>query len=450
LYNYFGDTVSSSSLTGIREALVLFMLGCTQVYPCRVTDGTDAAATTNLMDTEGTPAEAAVATGAYTGTKGNQVSINVRASAAGVAGTNDITVTLGSQSDNYYNVSVDPTVTNNLFTQSANSQICVFTAPGTAPAAYPGLALGTFTLTGGVDGITTVTGTTYIGTVSGTTGAKTGLQAMSVLPNGATLNHVFLAGQSDAPTMTSLFSWASTHNVQAHASIPKATLTSALAAITQGINNQFASYAYVWQTVTDPFTGATVWTSPAAWEAGKAASGNAWDSIANNPLQGSTGMEFYLSPADDFATVQAARVNAIANIPAGGYGFTTEFNLSTNNAENQISDTAMQMYIAAGELAALSWAGGKLMNTSWMSDVLIALSSFLDPLVRKGIVGDVLGVQPPYSLIGDTTNNSSTNLSQGIFNVSQVVLLIPHNRKLIITGQISRTGSTLTISGAAA
>lgn len=314
------------------------------------------------------------------------------------------------------------------------------------------LAAGAFTLSGGTDGIADVLPVSYVGTIDATTGKKSGLQALASLPGGTSLDGVWLAGQSDATAAAQAYTWGAAHNVFVHASIPKGTPSSALLAITVPagvpINNQWGQYMYNWQQVTDPFTAQLVWVSPAAFAAGFQGANLPWNSQENVTIQGSQGAEWNFSPADDYPQIQAAQINAIGPIPAGGMGFVTEFNLSTNNGENLITDTLTQSYIAQQEVAALGWANGRRMNTAYMRRVTQSISAILDPLVADEVVGDALGLQVPYLIVCNTSNNTEQNLAQGVLNISQTVLLIPHNRKIIISAQTGRTVTTVTVQSA--
>lgn len=324
--------------------------------------------------------------------------------------------------------------------------------PTTNTATYAvsdALQTGTYTLSGGTDGVANITAADYYGVVT-STGQKTGLQAFANLgPGNGRLSGVFLAGQSDATTMLEAFNWGQAHNIFVHGSVPKGTPISSYASLTNPaggpINNQFGAYHGNWQQVTDPFTGQLVWVSPASFAAAMQGSRQAWNSIANVQIQGSMGCELNLSPEDDYTNIQYARVNVIGPIPAGGIGFATQLNLSLNQAENLITDTLTQVYIAYGELAALGWAVERRMTSAFMRRVTQSISAFLDSLVAQEVVGDVLGQQQPYLVVCDSTNNTDDNIQQGILNISQTILLIPHARKLLITSQVGRTGTTVTV-----
>ena len=283
------------------------------------------------------------------------------------------------------------------------------------------LTAGTYTLANGTNG-SNVTPAGYIGTSTGT--GRTGVQSLAAMPTGAELAAFWLAGQGDATANGEASTWGASHNAVALPAIAAGVAPSGVATVATALGTAGApawtAPAYNWQTVTDPYTGTQRQVSPAAFLGGLLAGLMPWQSPANRPVTGSLGGQYAISKSDDAPVLQAADVNGIGPIAAGGQGFMSGVLLSGDD----ISLALMQAFVGTQTESALGWAVDRLITASYETQVAESLKMRWDALQKAGAIA-------AYSVTCDSTNNTDQTMADNQAIVDQVISLNYRARKIV-------------------
>lgn len=189
----------------------------------RIGDGTQAAASITMLDS-GASIIGFTATAKYTGSEGNQIKVTVDVGSGSTSGTPTVkcTVVKGRFTPEVYDnipgaanalwVNICNAVNNGSNFTAGPSKFAVLTAgPSTLAPTLPT----TVTLTGGVDGVTTLTKALLLGT-DGSGGSRLGMYAL----RGTKLDTVVLCGLTDATSWSTMLAFAKEELCLAIGSMP--------------------------------------------------------------------------------------------------------------------------------------------------------------------------------------------------------------------------------------
>lgn len=418
----------------------------------RVTDGTDVAASANLMDTAATPVMGAKLTAYYTGTMGNSIS------AVLAAGTQASTYKLSLQMSGYAPEVFDniggtgATFWSNLVNAVNNGQgilrgpstLCIATV-GTSTAA-PNLT--TYTLSGGTDGSGSVTDTTVVGT-DGTT--RTGMYALR--SSGAQVG--LLVDNSTPSTWSGILSFGLSEGIY----FPVANAAGTSVA-TSGSNLSGAGadgYALkvmvgdwcYWQ---DNFNNTLRLLSPATFAAAWIAGHAPQESSLNKPLFGivATQRNQQNLPYSDAEIGQCvtSRLDVITNPCPGGqyFGCRTGQNASSNPSTNGDNYTRMTDYVGLTLAASFGWVVGKLQTTDLRRTAKSSTETFLANLQSQGQIGDVNNPgKPAYQVTLDASNNPAPRVALGYMQMDVKVVYLSIVKVFLVNLE---GGQTVTITHA--
>ena len=396
-----------------------FQVGAYNQRIVRVTDGTDVAATANLMDVAATPAIGATLTGIYTGTVGNTITAAVTAGTK--QGTFKLTVTLPGYTPEVFDniagsgaalwTALAAAVNNGQSGTRGPSQLVV--ASVGAGTAAPNTTA-TYTLAGGTDGATTITDTVLVGT-DGTT--RTGMYALR--GTGASVLNLVDATDSTLWSAINAFALAEGmyHVGQGPAGASYSTVSTSLN--TAGVDS-YASKIMVgdWEYWQDTVNGQKRMMAPATFMAAKIASQAPHLSTLNKAIAGIIGTQRVLQnqpySGAEIAAIVGARLDLITNPSPGGnyYAGQTGRNVSSNPAVNGDNYTRMTNYIAFTLAAAFGWVIGELQTVDLRRTAKASMDNFLSNLEQQGMIGDVNG-GPAFSVQIDANNNPDSRVALG-------------------------------------
>jgi uncharacterized protein len=417
-----GDTFGSVTFRKYDLATALEIssqIGANNVMAVRVTDGTDVAASGNLLD--GSSATGATLTAIYTGIIGNTLSAVVAAGTA--ASSKKVTINrVGYVSEIFDNITgsgatlwanIVAAINNGQTGIRGPSQLVVATI-GSSTAAPANSAV---TLSGGTDGVSGVTDTSVVGTDGVSASSRTGMYALR--GSGAQV-----ADLIDVTTYTqwpNIAAFADSEGmyipVTGSAGQSYSTVSTNLA--TAGVDDpsikvMVGDWVY-WQ---DNVNGILRLMSPATFAAAELANLSPEQSTLNKQIPAVVGTQrSYQSQPYSFSEIGAvanARLDAIANPCPGGsyYGCNTGRNSSSDPTRNGDNYTRLTNFIAATLAASFGFVIGQLQTKNLRLQVAASMRSFLQVLVDQGMIGDVNG-GPAYSVQIDAKNNPSSRVALG-------------------------------------
>ena len=398
------------------------MVGANNIRAVRVTDGTDAAASASNVDTAGSPVTGAILTAFYTGIVGNTLSA---------------AITAGTQANTYKLTINRPTYTSEVFDNIAGSgatfwnnlvsavnsgqtgfrgpsQLCVATRSTSTGTPNTSAAVA---LTGGTDGVSSVTDSTLVGTDGVTASARAGMYALrnSVAQ---VLNLIDLTTGGQWSTITTFANSEGMYPVtQGPAGASYATVSTSLNSA--GVDDPslkvlVGDWAY-WQ---DNVNGITRLMAPATFVAAEIAALSPQLSPLNKSLPGIIGTQRTsqnqpYSSAEIGATA-TSRLDVVTNPCPGGnfYGCRTGRNASSDATRNGDNYTRMINFLALTIAASFGWVIGQPQTTGLRQKAVAATDSFLSNLELQGMIGDVNG-GPAFSVQCDAKNNPDSQVALG-------------------------------------
>ncbi|ADE12137.1 phage tail protein [Sideroxydans lithotrophicus] len=396
-----------------------FQVGAYNQRVVRVTDGTDSAATVNLMDTNATPAIGASVAGIYTGTVGNTITAGITAGTK--QSTFKLTVTLpGYAPEVFDNIAgTGATFWQNLVSAVNNGQSgtrgpsqLVVASIGVGTAA-PNVVT-TYTLASGTDGTTTLTDSVLVGT-DGT--ARTGMYAL----RGTGAQVLNLVDVTDQTQWTAINTFVLGEGMyyfgQGPAGASYSTVGTSLN--TAGVDSYGCKILVGdWEYWQDNVNGQSRMMAPATFAAARCASQGPHLSTLNKPIAGITGTQRVNANQPysnaDIAGVVAARLDLISNPCPGGnyYGAQTGRNSSSNSATNGDNYTRMTNYLGMTLAQSFGWVVGALQTTDLRKTAKGSMDAFLSNLEQAGMIGDVNG-GPAFAVQIDANNNPSNRVALG-------------------------------------
>lgn len=405
----------------------------------RVTDGTEAAGTANLMDTAGTPAIGATLTAFYTGTLGNSIVASIVAGSA--ANTFKLTIALPNQVPEVFdNIGGSAGVfwtnlvaaVNNGNAARGPSQL-VTAAAGVGTAA-PNVT-NTYTLSGGTDGATTITGSTLIGQ---DTVPRKGMYAL----RGTSASIAVLADDDDSTTWTNQVSYGLSEGTYMIMVGPagQSVAAAVTAKNTAGIDSYAAKLLLGdWVYFNDTVNNVRRLISPQGYAAGRLANLSPEQSSLNKQLFGIVGTQKsalnQVYSSAELQTLAGAGIDLIANPSPGGNYFAVRIghNTSSNAVINGDNYTRMTNYIAATLNAGMGIYIGQLQSPDERQRARTTIQTFLQNLQDQGLIGDVNAPgKPAYSVVLDATNNPISRVALGYQQADVKVVYLSIVEKFII------------------
>jgi hypothetical protein len=416
----------------------------------RVTDGTDAAASTAIGLVNGS--FALMLSALYSGSLGNSITVSLAPAPA--AGQWQATIAMpGMVAEVYANLAAPSSA---VFWQNlANainlgngplrgpSQVVVATlgtATATAPASFASQALA-----GGSDGAAGVTGAMLIGQDAL---PRTGMYALRSQGCGIGV----LADLDDATTWTTQAAFGLSEGVYMILTGPAGqAITDAVSLMQQaGLDAYSAKLMFGdWVFWNDQTNGLTRLISPQGFVAGRLANLSPEQSSLNKPLYSVVGTQRSGVPGSgQTATYSDAElqllfqsgIDVIANPQPGGayWGVRCGHNTSSNAVTNGDNYTRLTNYIAATLAAGMGQFVGQVINAGLFQKIRSTQLSFLQALLAQGVLGSLDG-STPYAVICDTSNNPQSRTSLGYVQSDAQIQFQGINEKFIVNVEGGQT-----------
>lgn len=406
----------------------------------RVTDGTDVAASIAVLT------NCITFTGKYSGTLGN--SIQVQVAAGSQANTQKAIVSLpGQPTEVFDNI---PGTANALWVNMANainngqvgargpSQLIVATAGAgvTAPSAA------TYSLTGGTDGVTTITSAVMQGQ---DTIPRKGMYAL----RGTGVSVAALVDVSDTTTFSNQNAFGLSEGIYMVGVTPAGdTISNAVTTkATAGIDSYAFKYLFGdWVYFNDPVNGGTRLISPQGYVVGVLANLAPQHSSLNKQLYGIVGTQKSFQnlqySSAELQTLAQAGIDLITNpIPAGNqFGVRIGHNSSSDPTRNGDNYTRMTNYLAATFAAGMGIYDGRLQSTQptdpLRRNVKATLDNFLLNMQLQGQLDD-------FTVQCDLNNNPPNRIGQGYLQADARVRFLAVAEKILINQE---GGQSVTIT----
>ena len=399
--------ITAAALTDVHDLCTdiatAMMQGPISVWGVRVSDGSDVVATTALKDTETTPATGITINGLYSGTAGNSISVVI--TAATVTGYYNVTINgfPGTHSEVYPNLpgtgfwtALNNALANGIQGVRGPSLLVRGTGVDTS-ATTP--ATGTFTLTGGKDGRSSITTAELIGV--NTTYPGTGIYVLANLSPAVAV--MWVAGLTDTTALAGIQTFCDANAIRTGMAFPTGTsTTTAQSTINSvGVNDMEVSYLKDWIYWNDTVNGVVRLIPPYGFILGLITALAPQDSPTNKRVRGVVGTERnnpYTGnqPYDltELGMLENAGVMVITNpIPAGNtFGVYTGTNTSLNNAESPVEYAGMTNFLDQSFNATLGIFVGRNQTARpkdpLRRDVRHALNTFLQGLKDGSQIDD--------------------------------------------------------------
>jgi hypothetical protein len=433
---------------------VATLQGANNFMCVRVTDGTDVAATVNVMDiTTPTPVIGMVVNAKYTGVLGNGLQVTIATGSRSTSGAPTFQVIIsmpGYPPEVFDNIGgTGATLWANIVaainlgqtSQRGASQYISATA-GTSTATP---ALSTYSLTGGTNGNSGVTASSLVGT-DGV--SRTGMY--SLRSKGCSV-----AMLSDATDPT-------TWPAQVAYGLSEGTYMIAVGAAGQSIATAIAnkntagisSYTFRlnlgdWCYFNDIYNNIVRLVSPQGFIAGILASLSPEQSALNKQLQGIVGTQRSSSSLNysdaDLLQLEQAGIDVIMNPCPGGYYFGSRIGHNTSSNPLTYGDnyTRLTNYIAYSLSASLGVYIGVLQTPEVRQNAKAGIQYFLQGMADQGQIGTADGSNP-YKVILDNTNNSPSRVALGFMQADVYVTYLSVVEKFIVNLQGSQATTIIT------
>jgi hypothetical protein len=398
-----------------------YINGANNMRCVRITDGTDAAATASVMDSEVTPVLGMTLTALYTGTVGNSIiaTMSAGSNTTLAAPTFKMTIALPSTPvpEVYDNIggtglafwtNMVAAINTGIPNVRSKSKI-VSAVVGTATSS-PALVSSPFT--GGLNGNTSPTSANFLGT-DGVT--RTGLYSL----RGSGCGVAMICDMDDSTTWTNQTAYGlseGTYMILTTISGQYNSIT-AMVALKQGagINSYDAKIMLGdWCYFNDTTNGLTRLISPQSFIAGRIANLSPEQSSLNKSIAGIISTEGQTSgkiySGADLDTLTTAGIDVIVNPSPGGNYFSARIGCNTSN-NNLISDdsyTRMTNYLAYTLNSAMGIFIGQtqtmLSSDTTRASVKATISGFLQELLKNNMI-------QAYQVVCDLTNNSPMSIA---------------------------------------
>lgn len=397
----------------------------------RVTDGTDIAASIIVLT------NCITFTSKYSGTLANADTVTIAAGSQ--ASTFKVTVARAgivpevfdniAGSGNALWVNMANAINNGISGLRGPSQLIVASAGVgvTAPT------LTAYTLTGGTDGTTTITGSVLVGV---DTVPRKGMYAL----RNTNTSIAVLADCDDTTTFTNQVAYGLSEGTYmigvtpAGDSISTAVTNKASA----GIDTYIFKYLFGdWVYFNDTVNNQIRLISPQGFVAGRLANLSPEQSSLNKPLYGIVGTQKSYQnltySGAELQTLGLAGIDLITNpIPAGNsFGVRFGHNSSSNAVTNGDNYTRMTNYIAYTLNAGMGLFIGQLQSKTVRRNAAATISNFLEALAGQNMIGSADG-SVPYSVQLDDNNNPQNRVALGYMQADVKVRYLSVIEKFLI------------------
>jgi hypothetical protein len=292
------------------------------------------------------------------------------------------------------------------------SNYLVLTAGGAATAP----ANGAYTLSGGTDGATTITGSVLLGA---DTGNRTGLYAL----RGTATSIAALVDDDDSTNWSAQVAYGlseGTYMILVGPNTDYANVTTAASnKATAGIDSYAAKVLLGdWVYFNDTVNGQVRLISPQGFIAGRLANLSPQNSGLNKPIYGVVGTQKsyanQIYSAADLTILATAGIDVITNPVPGGSYFGARFGRNSSSSAVIHGDnyTRMTNYIAATLNSGMGQVIGKLQSATQQREAAATLSAFFAGLWQQGMIGNSAGTQP-FSVQIDSRNNPQNRVALG-------------------------------------
>jgi uncharacterized protein len=399
----------------------------------RVTDGTDTAATATVQT------NCITLTSKYTGTLGNSAQVSLAAGSK--SGTWRVTVAMpGLVPEVFDNIGAGLTA-NALWVAIAaaiNQGQSGLRGPSdlivaTAGAGVAAPTAASFTLTGGTDGATTISGSTLLGV---DTIPRKGMYAL----RNTFTSVAMLADCDDSTTWSTQVAFGLSEGIYMIAVGPAGDGISN--AVTVKNSAGIDSYAMKllhgdWCYFNDTVNGMVRMISPQGFVAGRLSNLSPEQSSLNKPLYGIVGTQKSLQnltySSAELQQLAQAGIDLVANpIPAGNmFGVRIGHNTSSNAVTNGDNYTRMTNYIAYTLNAGMGLYIGRLQSPAERRNASATISNFLANMEQQGMIGAVNG-GAAFSVQIDASNNPMSRVALGYMQADVKVIYLSVIEKFLI------------------
>lgn len=435
---------------------ISLQLGATNLYAVRVTDGTDVAASIALKDTAGTPVTGMTLTAKYTGTLGNTISALITTGSA--VNSYKLTVYMKGQTPEVFDnitgtgsalwANLVSAVNTGISSVRSQSNLVVATI-GTS-SAVPNTTT-TYTLTGGLDGVTTLTDSVMVGQDGTGTTAK-GMYALK----GTGVQIVNLVDVTDATQWPTMASFGDAYGcfmiTQVAAGVTYSTASTSLN--TSGVDDwQFKLLVGDWIYWNDTVNNLTSrMCAPATFVAAKYAAQSPHISGLNKRTSNIVATQRQLAnqpySISEIGAINTARLEVITNpCPGGNYfGMRSGRNAASSSTQNDDTYTRMTNFLSATLAASFGGVVGEPHTEDLRRQTKSTIEAFLQNLVDQGMIGDPNG-GPAFSVVCDASNNSASQVALGYMTADVKVKYLATVRYFLINME---GGASVTVTSQAA
>jgi hypothetical protein len=385
----------------------------------------------------GTGASGSVSIGAitytskYTGSFGNNIVISHAAATNSTGTTLKVTVTCPGVPAEVFDNIVAPSgqaiwatvvnAINNGTTNQPASKIIVASLPGATGGPQYQLS---YTLSGGTDGASGVTGTTLIGT-DGTGAARTGMYAL----RGQNCSIAILSDCATPSTWSTQLALALQEGFYIADTLPSGESLSAAVTALQGSGVQSpTSYGFKclhgdWVYWYDPTNAVTRLVSPQGFFAGLMGNLTPNSSPLNKQLYGVVGTQKSgMTTSSMLSTYSNAdkqllfsnRIDVICNPSPGGnyFAFGLGGNTATNVSVNGDNYTTMTNFIAKTMLAGMGQFVGVDFTPTVAQNITASLSGLFLNMLNQGLLSPLAGGGNPYNVLCSPPGSGNNPLSR--------------------------------------
>lgn len=424
-------------------------LGVKDFVCVRVTDGTDVAATVNLLDvTSPSPATGLTLTALSTGTLGNQIQVLVQQSGSYTSGAPKYQIVIAQPngiseifdniggSGNAFWINAAAAINNGQQGARGPSQLVV----ATAGAATLGPALSTYTLSGGTSGNTTITDSVILGSES----PRKGMYVLRDSFAGVGM----LTDVTDVTSIASQITFAAQEGIQMVMAGPagQSLATAITLRQTQAFNNGWFKYLVgdhcYWNDTYNQISSRLV--SNQHFYAGiRAALGIAESTLnktISNVVATQTTRAKLTYTKDDISLAVANGLDFIYAPSVGGNYFSMQTGVDTNTTNNLMREdkwAIITSYVARTLAPGLATFIGQQINPNLLSLIKSEIVNTLQAMADAGIIGAYDG-STPYSV---DVRSSAAQAQQGIVEIDVDVA----NTPIFRTGLLNLTNGSLTI-----
>ena len=322
------------------------------------------------------------------------------------------------------------------------------TATSSSGTTAPSLGT-TYTLTGGGDGVATITSSVLIGT---DTSPAVGMYAL----RGTGMSILDVCDLDDPTQWTSIDALAISESCYAIQTVPAGTsVTTAVSdKKSSGLDSGYSKLMHGdWLWWNDPVNGVTRLVSPQAFAAGRLSNLTPQNITLNKPIYGIAGSQksglaganqSYYSTADLSTLIQAG-IDVITNPGAGGLSIWTcrSGHTSSTNITLQLDNyPTLTNYIAKTLAAGMGFYIGQVITKDLFLNISATLSQFMQNLTGAGLLSAPDGSQP-FAVQCNLANNPSSLTKIGVVTATVQAEYPSINQTFIVNLQ---GGSTVTVS----